>query len=355
MAAEVSATIDQERRRALESDARFRRDPSPAAANEDGFDAALPSRLDPPGQNAARRANEQERRRTQQERAAPVREGLGDLAQGTANTLQTLGTIGEEGGRAGAAVSRGIGAASKAAVPVGRGMVTAGAGMSGSVVGAVGGVPLMIAGGLTMGAGAVGQGAGAAGEAASRAAVSGGRAARTAGGELRGLGRNTSSDAQNIRNSSSSTAGKISDTAWGSGMNRLGAMMGLSKGGEQTQEGSGLVGASLAIGQDLKELLPSITLVGSIVSVVRLHHRLIWGNLLKGQYMPAAPLRQPAVWAGVMLLIDALLGTIFFYFAFIIYAWTNPCAVFTAYLPSFFSFLKDIVQKDCPGILKGSP
>lgn len=104
-----------------------------------------------------------------------------------------------------------------------------------------------------------------------------------------------------------------------------------------------------AFAQDAAELLPSLTIIGILLVLARIHHRLIWGNLLGGTFLPAKPLTVPAVWAGIAILADLLILFTLLLAAVVLYMITNPCDVFAnVVIPNGFSFLRPTMESLCP-------
>ena len=291
--------------------------------------------------------------------ARSLSQNLGRTAQVAGSAVEAGGALVQGTGKATEFAGRGITAGGQA-------IMRAGAALSGTGVGAIAGVPLALVGGAVAGTGAVTQGAGKVAGAVGKGVEAGGHAARGAGREVRQLGgqvRQTGSMLPSgIPGGSSTGFGR--PAAMGGGVpNAAGMFASASRSmGAAAQRLSqnvpvpgGDAAAKLAqkiadIFQDVLELVgTSVTVVGLLYAIPKLHHRLIWGNFLGGKFLPAKPMAAPVFWAAVTILLDTILGIAFLFLAFLFYVITNPCEVFAdVVLPDFFSFLKPAMVQHCP-------
>ncbi|MBI3956569.1 MAG: hypothetical protein HY340_01115 [Candidatus Kerfeldbacteria bacterium] len=125
-----------------------------------------------------------------------------------------------------------------------------------------------------------------------------------------------------------------------------------STGAESSSPASGQstpVGRTAALAQDIAELLPSLTIVGLLLVIPRIHHRLIWGNLLGGAILPAKPMAAPSLWAALAIIGDLLLLCAVLIAMIILYMIVNPCEVFAnTVIPDAFSFVRPTMESLCP-------
>ncbi|MFH1171379.1 MAG: hypothetical protein V1778_02475 [bacterium] len=134
-----------------------------------------------------------------------------------------------------------------------------------------------------------------------------------------------------------------------------GALQKLS--GAAPMAGAGLAGAAVAQGigfwQDVMEIVgTSITVVGLLYAIPRLHYRLIFGNGFHGMYLPAKPMSMPGVWILIALMVDFLIAVLLLIVGFLLYVATHPCEVFIhVVIPSIFDSLKPTMQQLCPNNL----
>lgn len=293
------------------------------------------------------------------------------VAQGTGRTAQVAGAAMEAGGAAAQGAGkatefagRGVEAAGRGMSVGGRAMMRAGAGLSSTGIGAIAGVPLAAAGGLVAGAGAVTQGAGKVAGAVGKGVEHGGRATRGAGRETRQLGGQ-------VRQASSlmpagMSGGAASRLGAGGVPNAAGALSAVSRSvgaaAQRLSKNMALPGGGVAGGlaqkiadifQDIVELVgTSITVIGILYAIPKLHHRLIWGNLLGGIFLPAKPMAAPTFWAVVAVLLDVVLGVALLFLFFLLYAIINPCEIFAdMVLPDLFSFVRSTMIEHCPNSL----
>jgi hypothetical protein len=297
------------------------------------------------------------------DRSAHMARAAGTAAQVTGATMQAGGAAVEGAGKATEAASRGVEVAGQGITRGGQALMRAGASLSATGYGAIAGVPLAIAGGALAGAGGIASGAGKVGETVGRGVEAGGRATRTAGGSVRQAGGNLKQMSSMMP---SGGAGQMGGMGMGMGATpsptaaAASAAQQLNAGVQRAARYVPIAGTAASkatdtvarIAEDFSELLPSLTVIGIIVSVFRLHHRLVWGNLFNGEYIPAKPLAAPVFWMGVLAIIDLFLLAFLFIAFFLIYMLANPCEFFK-YVPfsGFFGFMKPALERACPAIL----
>lgn len=311
--------------------------------------------------------NEREQQTANRENLRQVRSAQ-NIAQGAGRTAQVAGAAMEAGGAAvqGAGkatefAGRGVEAAGRGMSVGGRAMMRAGAGLTSTGLGAIAGVPLAAAGGLVAGAGAVTQGAGKVAGAVGKGVESGGRATRGAGRETRQLGGQVRQVGSLMPTGMPGSG--ASSLGTGGVPNAAGALSSASRSmGAAAQRLTAFPGGGAAAGlaqkiadifQDIVELVgTSVTVIGLLYAIPKLHHRLIWGNFLHGIFLPAKPMAAPTFWAVVAILIDVVLGVTLLFLFFLLYAIINPCEIFIdIVLPDLFSFVRSTMIEHCPNSL----
>lgn len=313
-----------------------------------------PNTLPPDQQIAIRRQLDEQRVNEKRDAGRGTAERVGEGLQTAGTALEAGGAATQAAGRVGQAASKGLQMGGRAAMGAGRGMIGAGAELSATGLGAIAGVPLMAAGGLTAVAGGAAAGAGAVGQPVSRGVEAAGRGTRRAGRSMKSAGKNLSSMSSMPDLTKPQDVFKAAGEQAFTGISRLSraganaidrtAQYNPVSGGFQRAMAQRLGGVG-RIADDAKELIPSLTVVGIIVSVFRIHHRLIWGNLLKAQYMyDAEPLQAPGFWTALVLVIDVLLFAAILIAFFFLYLIVNPCAIVPELVPQA---LRSVAEAGC--------